>query len=220
MAKNPPPKPRPPESGFALLTNTLSPFNTKDLPVNASPHEVVSLGVLIVVLATAAVCDLRTDKIPNWLTLTAVLLGLIWAGIAGYCQLGFETFGQGMGSSGLGLLAGFLPMAIMFFVGGMGGGDVKLCAGFGAICANWECALGCLVYSFALAFVMAIIIMCRHRIMGRTLMRILSTVMTLSAKVKPNMPTDSPRVPFGVAVAGGGLIAGIEFLLHVPMPWS
>ena len=133
---------------------------------------------------------------------------------------GFESLGDGLSSSALGLLAGFMPMAIVFFAGGMGGGDVKLCAAFGAICASWECALGCLVFSFLIGAVMGVIIMCRHKIIGRTLMRILSTVLTLSAKVKPDMPTDSPRVPFGVAVAGGGMIAAIEFLLHVHMPWS
>lgn len=188
--------------------------------MNANVHEIVSFGILIVVLATAATWDIRTDKIPNWLTLPSILIGLIWAGMAGALGLGFDSIGDGLSSSGVGLLAGFMPMAIVFFAGGMGGGDVKLCAAFGAICANWECALGCLVFSFLIGAVMGVIIMCRHKIIGRTLMRILSAVMTLSAKVKPDMPTDSPRVPFGIAVASGGIIAAAEFLLHVQMPWS
>ncbi len=188
--------------------------------MNANVHEIVSFGILIVVLATAGVWDYRTDKIPNWLTLWSAALGFVWAGIAGMAGFGFESTGGGLSASAIGMLAGFLPMAIVFFSGGMGGGDVKLCAAYGALCASWECTLGCLVYSFVIAALMGVIIMCRHKIIGRTLMRILSTMMTLSAKVKPDMPTDSPRVPFGVAVCGGGLIAGVEFLLHVKMPWS
>jgi prepilin peptidase CpaA len=188
--------------------------------VNANPHEIVSFGILIVVLATAGVWDYRTDKIPNWLTLWSVCLGLMWAAIAGIAGMGYESAGDGLANSGVALLAGFFPMAIIFFSGGMGGGDVKLCAAYGAICASWECTLGCLVYSIVIAMFMGLYIMCRKRIIGRTLMRILSTVMTLSVKVKPNMPTDSPRVPFGVAVAGGGMLAAVEFLLHVKMPWS
>lgn len=188
--------------------------------MNANVHEIVSFGILIVVLATAGVWDYRTDKIPNWLTLASVILGFVWAGIAGIAGLGFDSLGGGLSAAAIGMLAGFLPMAFVFFAGGMGGGDVKLCAAFGAICANWECTLGCLVFSFVFAALMGVIIMCRHKIIARTLIRILSTVMTLSAKVKPNMPTDSPRVPFGIAVCGGGFLAGVEFLLHVKMPWS
>lgn len=188
--------------------------------MNANPHEIVSFGILIVVLATAGVWDYCTDKIPNWLTLGAIVLGLTWAGIAGIAGLGYESLGEGLKSSCIGLLAGFLPMAIVFFAGGMGGGDVKLCAAYGAICASWECTLGCLVYSIVIAMFMGLFIMCRKRIIWRTLIRIFSTVLSLSAKIKPPMPTDSPRVPFGVAVAGGGLLAAVEFLLHVKMPWS
>ncbi len=188
--------------------------------MNANVHEIVSFGLLVVILITAGVWDYRTDKIPNWLTLWSVLIGFVWAGIAGLAGLGFDSLGSGLSESALGMLAGFLPMAIVFFAGGMGGGDVKLCAAFGAVSANWACTLECLVFSFLFAMIMGLYIMIKKRIIGRTLMSILSTVMTLSAKVKPNMPTDSPRVPFGVAVAGGGLIAGVEFLLHVKMPWS
>lgn len=188
--------------------------------MNANPHEIVSFGILIVVLTTAGIWDYRTDKIPNWLTLWSILLGLLWAGIAGATGLGFESLGDGLANSGVGLLCGFFPMAIIFFAGGMGGGDVKLCAAFGAISANWQCTLECLVFSFLVAMVMGLFIMCRKRIIFQTIGRIFSTVLTLSAKVKPPMPIDSPRVPFGVAVAVGGTVAAVEFLLHVKMPWS
>ena len=47
--------------------------------MNANVHEIVSFGILIVVLATAGVWDYRTDKIPNWLTLWSAALGFVWA---------------------------------------------------------------------------------------------------------------------------------------------
>ena len=90
--------------------------------MNANVHEIVSFGILIVVLATAGVWDYRTDKIPNWLTLASVILGFVWAGIAGIAGLGFDSLGGGLSAAAIGMLAGFLPMAFVFFAGGMGGG--------------------------------------------------------------------------------------------------
>ncbi len=137
-----------------------------------------------------------------------------------FFESGFESVGQGLGQSGLGLLCGFVPMAVVFFAGGMGGGDVKLAAAVGAIMASWEGALGTLVYAFAVALVMALGLMIRHRIFVRTLMRVFSAMLSFRAKVAPVMPRDSPPVPFAVALCIGGIISGMEFILHIPMPWG
>jgi hypothetical protein len=66
----------------------------------------------------------------------------------------------------------------------------------------------------------AIVLMVRHRIVKRTLMRILGAAILLSAKARPQFPTDSPRVPFALAVAVGGLLAGAEQLLDLATPWA
>jgi prepilin peptidase CpaA len=77
---------------------------------------------LSAILAVAAVSDLRTRRIPNWLTLPAIPVGVtaqamfgdgLWAGLAGF---------------GAALAAFFL----LFAVGAMGAGDVKLFAAVGA----------------------------------------------------------------------------------------
>lgn len=74
--------------------------------------------------AVAAFWDLRTRRIPNWLTLPAALLGLaLNVAISG---------SDGLRQSGLGLLAGLALLSIPFAIGGMGAGDVKMLAAIGA----------------------------------------------------------------------------------------
>lgn len=62
--------------------------------------------------------DFFTRRIPNWLTLSGILIGLIlqaWLG-------GLHGLGQGA----LGVLVAFVLYYPLFFFGIMGGGDVKL----------------------------------------------------------------------------------------------
>jgi prepilin peptidase CpaA len=81
----------------------------------------------IAVLATAiiaCVCDLRTRRIPNTLTLGAALGALV-----------FHVFDGGMsglGSSVAGWLVGPVLLFILFTLGGMGAGDLKLLGALGA----------------------------------------------------------------------------------------
>lgn len=81
--------------------------------------------VLIALLAGAAFWDLRYRKIPNLLTMPALLIGLA-------LQVAAEG-GPGLLDSFLGLGAGFLLFLFPFLSGAMGGGDLKLAAAIGAL---------------------------------------------------------------------------------------
>jgi prepilin peptidase CpaA len=73
--------------------------------------------------------DLRTYRIPNYLTLGAALTGLI-----------FQTalFGWGGLVTGLlGLLLGFSLLIPVYALGGLGAGDVKALAALGAWLGPW-----------------------------------------------------------------------------------
>lgn len=88
------------------------------------PHVIVVATLLAVVIAAGAF-DIRSRRIPNWLTIGGVVLGV---GINGflYGLPGFLLAAKGMG---LALLI-YVPL---FLIHGMGGGDVKLMAAVGAL---------------------------------------------------------------------------------------
>lgn len=78
----------------------------------------------ILLVALAAVWDFRQRRIPNWLTLSAIPLGVFWNTWAGGLA--------GLQSSLAGFAVGFGLLFILFAIGGGGGGDVKLMGALGA----------------------------------------------------------------------------------------
>jgi len=73
---------------------------------------------------TAALSDLRTRKLPNWLTVSAFAVAVIaHTALNGLSGLGFSL---------LGFAAGFSVLLVLWLIGGGGGGDVKLMGALGA----------------------------------------------------------------------------------------
>src|SRR5204862_7765310 len=90
---------------------------------------------------TAAVTDLRTRRLPNWLTVSALAAGLF-----------FHAFlGQGIAFSLLGFATGFGILLILWLTGGGGAGDVKLMGAIGAW-FGWKWTL----YLFVISTVLGI----------------------------------------------------------------
>jgi prepilin peptidase CpaA len=85
-----------------------------------APFSVLAAG-----LVAAVLIDVRSRRIPNWLTALMAGAGLVMAagGVSGL------TLGQ----AGLGLLAGLVLMLPGHALGATGAGDVKLMAAVGAI---------------------------------------------------------------------------------------
>lgn len=79
---------------------------------------------LLVLLVAAAATDVRSRKIPNWLTLLLILGGL--------ARGAFAARGPGLAMSVAGLFAAALLPFLLYAIGAMGAGDVKLMAGVGA----------------------------------------------------------------------------------------
>ena len=77
-----------------------------------------------VVLIVAAWIDGKQLRVPNWLTFSLVLSGLVYCTWVG----GWSGFGGGL----LGMVVGLACLLPLYAVGGMGAGDVKLMAGIGA----------------------------------------------------------------------------------------
>lgn len=182
--------------------------------------DVVAFVLLAVVLLAAAVSDARTHRIPNRLTYGGILAGLLFWAMAGLLTGGMSGVGEGLGHALLGCAAGYVPMAIIFAAGGLGGGDVKLMAAAGALGASWQFVLATAIYAFVVMFLLALGIMIRQGIFVRTLRRIGNAALVAVARVKPDLPSDTPQVPFAVAVCVGGCLAGVEYLLKVRLPWT
>ncbi len=89
--------------------------------------DVVLLGVCVL----AAITDLRWHRIPDWLTLPALGVGLL----ARFAVHGFGgAFGQGLIAALLGALFCLLLFGLFAIWGkGIGGGDIKLITAVGAL---------------------------------------------------------------------------------------
>jgi prepilin peptidase CpaA len=86
--------------------------------------------VLLVLLLAAAVFDVLYRRIPNWLTVGGVALGIAMNTLIGSPE-------AGLGFSLLGLAVAFGIYAAFFALHYMSGGDVKLMAAVGAL-VGWE----------------------------------------------------------------------------------
>ena len=180
----------------------------------------IYFALLGAVLVVAAVTDLRHQIVPNRLTVPAIALGLLLHGAEGLTRGGWAGLGDELIVAFAATLVGLVPMALLFLAGGLGGGDVKLVGAVGAISGSWQCVLGTVFYGFLLAAVMAVVLMVRHRIVKRTLQRLLGAALSAYGRSKVHLPRDSPKVPFALAVCLGGLLAGAEHLLRLALPWN
>jgi len=82
-------------------------------------------GLLICLSVVAGLWDLRTRRIPNWLTLSGIAAGLaINSFLSGFI---------GLWHSGSGMLLAFGVYFALYLLRAMGAGDVKLMAAVGAV---------------------------------------------------------------------------------------
>ncbi len=186
------------------------------------PLPVWSLVVMAALAVGAAVIDIRTHKVPNWLTLPVMAAAV--AGHALAAQLGgdAEPLGLGLGGSLAGLAAGLTPLAACWlFFGTPGGGDVKLMGAFGAL-GGWEFAVRAMFYGFAAGALMAAAIMIHRGLVRQTLRRMwLMLVMIVTGQAKSVdtvLGTESPTIPFAVALSIGAVAAGAETVIRAN--WS
>jgi prepilin peptidase CpaA len=89
------------------------------------------------VLSVATFMDLRSRRIPNWLVLPFLVVGIVVSG----GLHGWHGIAQSLGGVGVGTVV-FGCLALM---GGMGMGDVKLCAAIGAWVGPWQLVIALVV---------------------------------------------------------------------------
>ena len=170
---------------------------------------------LFVLLILAAAWDLRTRRIPNWITLPLVVSGL-----ARCCILRGTP---GPGTAALGMLVGAAIPFVLFAIGALGGGDVKLMAGVGA----WLGPLPALAVFLISGVLGMVVVLAQSALQGRTaaLLRN-STVVALNLiyvrQVGLKHATDTGRsarsvdrpLPYAVPVLAAVLLLSAHQLLR------
>jgi prepilin peptidase CpaA len=164
---------------------------------------VLKLALLTVVLS-AGLYDLRTRKIPNWLNLSGLILGLGLNALL--------LHGQGIVIALLGLGLSLLIYIPLYLVRGMGAGDVKLMAAVGSIAGphNW---LVIFIVTALLGGVVALIFVFFKRRLHETLSNLSTIIGELihgkaPFRKDPALDMRSPRslgLPHGAVIALGSL---------------
>lgn len=187
------------------------------MPPMLGPY--VAYALLAVVTITALVIDVRTQKIPNKLTVPAIVAGFVWWGLWGAMDPN-STVGAELHECALGFGLGLFGYALIVALGPLGGGDVKLMAAVGAISASWQVVFSATVYACLTMLVLAVIVMVKHGIVKRTLRRLMVAAVMASTKVKPELDGDTPRLPFAAGACVGALLAAGEWYFAWPTPWA
>ena len=162
-----------------------------------------SAHVIIIIVALAGcISDLRTRRIPNYLTFGAAALAIGYALVTGgWPAAVFSTAGWAVG------LILFIPF---FFLRGLGGGDVKLLAALGA----WFGPAGMLVLAFYTALaggLMALVVVLINGYFStafKNIWLLLCHWRVTGLSAMPEISLDNPRskrLPYGVAIAAGAV---------------
>jgi len=171
----------------------------------------VALNImLVVVVLIAAVTDLRSRRIPNLLTIPALIVAL---GMRAF--VGGDFFLDGLAAAGI-TLALALPV---FALGGVGGGDVKLLTAVGAF-LGFERLWGALFVTLLVGAALAIVSVLRQGKAGETVANLYILAKGLARKESytgwKGEEGDAPLTirsagvvtrPFAVAIAAGAIYA-------------
>jgi len=173
------------------------------LPPPPPPAIRILLSLLVI---PAAALDLKTRRIPNWLSLSGIALGIILNVFL------FETAGLWFSLKGLGLA--FAVYFVLYLLHGMGAGDVKLMAAVGSIAGPGYWLLILIITSVIGAAAGLLIVAAKGRF-RRTFENILVILISfrhghLPYKENPELDVrrgEGLRLPHAVMIAVGTLVA-------------
>ena len=163
---------------------------------------------LVSVVLTAGIYDLRFRRIPNWLNLSGIVLGL------GMNALLLGP--QGLEAALLGVLCALAVYVPLYIIRGMGAGDVKLMAAVGALAGpeNW---FGIFLTTALLGGFVSLVFVASKKRFQETCLNVVLIVAELSHFRLPSRKnerldirnTQALRIPHGALIATGS----IAFLL-------
>jgi prepilin peptidase CpaA len=148
-----------------------------------SPLIYGALAVLAGLLAIAGWTDVKQRRIPNWVSAAALVLGL--------ATVGFASGWGALGWAGLHVAAALVVGIALTAAGVLGAGDAKL---YAALAAWLPIQLGLwLLVAVAIA--------------GLALLMVFAMTRRGRIKRKSDVESDFDKLPYGVAIAVGGLVA-------------
>jgi prepilin peptidase CpaA len=166
------------------------------------PSDPLIVTAILAVTIAAAVVDLRTRRVPNWLTFGTAALGITMA----------VTHLDGVGVAGAfeGLLVGLLLMLPGHVIGRTGAGDVKLLAALGTLLGPRSIAMAFLYTAIAGGGI-AVLVAMRRRRLRETLEGTATLVCTGGANAGDlEKPSTNNRFAYAPAIAVGAVIAAFR----------
>ncbi len=157
---------------------------------------------LLIVLLVAAVTDIRSYKIPNFLTISGMLCGLFYH----TAQNGISGFFF----SASGILVGMSLLILFYLSGGMGAGDVKLLGSVGAF-VGVKAVLIVGLYTAIIGGVYALLLIALNPVDSKSMItRIYISVKTFICTgeyiaIPPAKSEKKLTLCYGVAIALGGI---------------
>ena len=176
--------------------------------------EYIPLIILYIVLAISAATDLRSQKIPNMVTLPAAL-----AALAYHTKInGLEGFLF----SATGLAAGIALLFLPYLMGGMGAGDAKLLGVVGALIGAKQVFYAFLIIAI-IGGIYAMLLMFFQRSSFKGFFRdqydsLMNVILTQKLTPRPGLTDQSrPKLCYGLAIASGtGLYTILNLTGHNP----
>ena len=160
-------------------------------------------AVALVVAAGATVTDLQAARIPNALTVTS--------GLAGLLAHALLPGGSGWSTSLGGMAAGLAVFFPFFALGGLGGGDVKLMAALGAW-VGWPAVLSLALYTALAGGVVAIGVAVAHGYLRQALRNLSALArfwMVAGVRTEPALTLEhgrGPRLPYALPMFVGLIV--------------
>jgi prepilin peptidase CpaA len=162
-------------------------------------------AILLLIVGIAAIYDLRYRRIPNWVVLAGLVLGL-----------GANTFlfgWAGLQRSLLGLGLALLIYFPLYLLRGMGAGDVKLMAAVGSI-VGWADWFGIFFFTAIVGGIVAIALLAgrsqlRHGFSnaGYLVVQLLSFRLPYARNEELDVKSEkSVKLPHGMTIAWGSVL--------------